>query len=281
MKQQSRVLLIGSTGFLGKVLMLPLQQIAHVVPTHRSKIYFTNSYHYDFWTDNIHALVKQQRINTIIIAASMAYEATNPTYKFTNFMLAVKQLIQGCRQCRVVYVSSDGIFDGKRGNYTESDVPTPITSYGKNLQYFEEKIQELCSDYCIIRPSYLYGYALSQLDHRLSHVRSRLLAGEHLTYFIDMIKSPMEVNQVAKAITILASSNYIGIVHVAGKAMSIYDFYQEAMNSLGISSERLHTAQMPTDFLYPRDTSLSNDLLKKLTKIEPLPVQIALAQSQH
>src|SRR5581483_10560775 len=109
----------------------------------------------------------------------------------------------------------------------ENDIPTPSTLYGRNLFYLEEMVQNLCTDYCIIRPSYLYGYSLSQLDHRLSHVRARLLAGEQLTYFTDMIKSPMEVNQVAEAITLLAYSEYIGIVHVAGGAMSVYDFYRE------------------------------------------------------
>jgi dTDP-4-dehydrorhamnose reductase len=91
-----------------------------------------------------------------------------------------------------------------------------------------------------------------------------------------MIKSPMEVNQVAQAITLFASSAYVGIVHVAGDAMSVYDYHREAMSSLGIPTENLHPVQMPTEFLYPRDTSLDITLMKKLTKIEPLPVRVAL-----
>ena len=181
----------------------------------------------------------------------------------------------------MIDLSSDGVFDGQQGNYAESDIPTPITPYGKNLQYFEETVQNLCSDYCIIRPSYLYGYSLSQLDHRLSHARCQLLAGEQLTYFTDMIKSPMEVNQVARAITLLACSTYVGIVHVAGEAMSVYDFHREAMSSLSVPSERLCPVKMPTDLLHPRNTSLNIDLMKKLTKVEPLPVHMALAQTRY
>ena len=89
----------------------------------------------------------------------------------------------------------------------------------------------------------------------------------------------MEVNQVAKAITLLARSDYIGIVHVAGTAMSVYDFYREAMSGLGIPSEHLYPAQMPADLSHPKDTSLDITLMKKLTKIEPLPVYTALASS--
>ena len=251
MRQKLRILLLGSTGYLGRTLMAHLQQTGYVVPTHRIKAHFADSHHYDFWTDNIHFLVEYHQIDTVIIAASMAYEAAHPTCEFTIFKQQAERLIRGCQQCRVIYISSDGVFDGKKGNYAESDIPTPMTLYGKNLQYLEEKVQNLCSDYCIIRPSYLYGYSLSQLDHRLSHVRARLLAGEQLTYFTDMIKSPMEVNQVAKTITLLACSEYVGIVHVAGVAMSVYDFYREAMSSLGLASERLHPVQMPTDSCIP------------------------------
>ncbi|GCE11783.1 sugar nucleotide-binding protein [Tengunoibacter tsumagoiensis] len=276
MKPKQRVLLLGSAGYLGRTLTAYLQSRGDVVPTHRSQARFAGSYHYNFWTDDISSLVKHQQIDTVIIAASMAYEATHPSSERTLFEQQGERLVRGCQQCRVIYISSDGIFDGKRGLYKESDIPTPITLYGQNLQYLEERVQSLCSNYCIIRPSYLYGYSLSQLDARLSLVQERLLAGERLSFFTDMIKSPMEVNQVAAAITSLTYSEYIGLVHVAGEAMSVYDFHREAMSSLGIASEHLSAVQMPTDFAHPKDTSLDISLMKQLTKIEPLPVRLAL-----
>lgn len=271
-----RILLIGSTGYLGRTLMAPLQQAGQVVPTHRTAARFADSQPYNFWVDDIRSLVQQYHIDMVVIAASMAYEAANPTCEFTLFKQQAERLIHGCRQCRVLYVSSDGVFDGKQGNYAESDIPAPNTLYGRNLQYLEEQVQHLCADYCIIRPSYLYGYTLAQLDQRLSNVQTRLLAGEQLTFFTDMIKSPMEVNQVAQAITLLANSKYIGIVHVAGSAMSIYDFYRDAMNSLGVPIERLYSAQIPANFPHPRNTSLNISRMRKLTKIEPLSIGIAL-----
>ncbi len=64
--------------------------------------------------------------------------------------------------------------------------------------------------------------------------------------------------------------------------MSVYDFYKEAMNSLGgIPSERLCPVKMPMEFLHPRNTSLNINLMKKLTKTEPLPVHMALTQAQQ
>ncbi|MDQ2716025.1 MAG: sugar nucleotide-binding protein [Chloroflexota bacterium] len=281
MIQKRRILLIGSTGYLGRTLMVHLQQISHVVPTYRTAACFAGSRRYDFRTDDVHSLVELGQIDTVVIAANMAYEATDPAYEFSNFKQQAERLIRGCPQCRVIYLSSDGIFDGKQGHYAESDIPTPVTLYGRNLHYLEAQVQNLCADYCIIRPSYLYGYSLSQLDQRLASARTRLLAGEQLSYFIDMLKSPMEVNQVAQAVTLLTCSTYVGIVHVAGQAISVYDFYREAMSSLGIPSDRLYPTQMPTNAQLLRDTSLDITLMKKLTGIEPLSVSAALTQTRN
>lgn len=275
-----RILLVGSSGYLGRTLMACLQQMGQIVPTYRTQTLFADAYHYDFWTDDVYALIEWHQIDMVVIAANMAYEAGDPGREFTLFKQQVELLIRGCQQCRVIYISSDGIFGGEKGYYRESDVPRPITRYGRNLQYFEEQVQKLCADYCIIRPSYLYGYSLTQLDHRLAQAREQLLTGEQLTYFSDMIKSPMEVKQVAEAISLLTNSKYIGIVHVAGEAMSVYDFYREAMSSLNIPSARLSPALMPPDFQHPRDTSLDISLMKQLTGIEPLSVGMALAQTQ-
>jgi dTDP-4-dehydrorhamnose reductase len=147
-----QILLIGSTGYLGRTLMARLQQTGQVFPTHRTKAHFAGSHRYDFWTDDVHSLVEQHQIDIVVIAAKMAYEAADPDYEFAIFRQRAEQLIRGCQQCRVIYISSDGIFDGKKGHYTESDIPTPITRYGRNLHYLEEQVQNLCSDYCIIRP---------------------------------------------------------------------------------------------------------------------------------
>lgn len=269
MQQQRCILFLGSAGYLCGTIMAYLQARGHVVPSHRSQARFAGSQRYDFWTDDIHSLV-EQRIDTVVIAANMA--AAHSIYDHAFFKQRVELLVRGCRQCRVIYISSDGIFDGKQGHYTESDIPVPMTPYGRNLQYFEETVQRLCANYCIIRPSYLYGYSLAHLDPRLTRVREQLLAGEQLAFFDDMIKSPMDVNQVAEAIAFLTFSEHIGIVHVAGEALSVYDFYREAMSSLGVVSGRLSAIKMPLDFPHPRDTSLDISLMQRLTGIEPLPV---------
>jgi dTDP-4-dehydrorhamnose reductase len=271
------VLLIGSNSFLGRCLYAALQTFSQVnlLPTHRQQGLFPDSRPYDFWHDDLEPLLAEAHVDTLIMAASVA--APDLAIEWENYQRRVERFVQAARSCRFIYISSDGIFDGKQGLYAETDVPTPSTVYGRNLQYFEECVQMNCTDYCITRPSYLYGYTGSELDRRrLARVRADLLSGQTVTAFCDMFKSPMEVNQVAQGVASLALSQYIGLMHVAGPRMSVYDFYREAMEALGVSTDRLMPEHMPLHSALTRDTSLRSNLLLRLTGIEPLTVREAL-----
>lgn len=279
MRIPQRLLLLGSSGYLGRTLTtLMLEQPVTLFPTYRTTTLFPQALRYDFWRDDLADFVREQKIDAVIMAANMAYEAVDPLFDGKLYRRRVNQLVQACMHCRFIYISSDGIFDGRQGAYTESDPPHPTTPYGQNLHFFEARVREFCENYCIIRPSYLYGYSLGELDRRLRRVREGLLQGEHFEYFDDMLKSPLDVNQAAQAIVQLALSNFVGIVHVAGKPMSVYHFYQAAMQALGVPVEHLHPISMPPETYLPRDTTLRTRLMKGLTGIEPLEIAEALTR---
>lgn len=66
-------------------------------------------------------------------------------------------------------------------------------------------------------------------------------------------------------------------MHVAGPRMSVYHFYHEAMQALGVSCNLLLPTTIPADAVLTRDTSLRTELMQRLTGIEPLSVKEALA----
>lgn len=280
MDRPQRLLLLGSSGYLGRTLTTALceQQPLTLLPSHRTTALFPSSLKFDFWRDDLAPLLHEQRVDVIVMAASMAYEAVDPAFDNREYRRRVNQLVRSCMPYRFIYISSDGIFDGSKGRYTESDTCRPLTPYGRNLHFFEERVREFCANYCIIRPSYLYGYACGELDRRLERVRAGLLNGEHFEYFCDMFKSPLDVNQAAQAIAQIVLSNFVGIVHVAGKRMSVYDFYCEAMRAMGAPFEHLHAVHMPNDTYLPRDTSLNTRLMKGLTGVKPLSIAESLAR---
>lgn len=265
-------ILIVGTGFLGKELVSGANSVCGKIScTHKSEKFFPYSQKFDFFEDDISRIISDDEAGIVILSAKIEFES--------NFELLEKSMIrflEGCTGKRVIYISSDGIFDGETGVYKESDDPKPVTIYGKNLLLCESLVRKYSSDYLIIRPSYIFGRSFGKLDSRLGRVRESLEANNVVERFVDMYKSPMCVEQTARIILELALSKYIGIVHVAGERMSVYDFIKESMEALGVSVENLKGIPMlkedrrPIDFL--SDTSLDNGLMEKLTGKYPMSI---------
>ena len=263
----TKVLLIGSSGFLGKALYEALVKSFQLTPTHAKNAVFSESKPYDFFTDEICLPLEKYTPEMVVMAAAVEKDVD-----FKVFASRVDGFVDVCKSCYLVYLSSDAIFDGHKGLYTEDDVPKPITPYGHNLAYFEEQIQAKVAKYLIVRPSYLYGFSQGQLDSRLKKTKLLLEAGETVEYFDDMFKSPLEVNQAARIITRLIELNQQGIIHVAGERTSIYEFHHEAMQALKVSVKNLDPVQMPKNTEFPRDTSLN---ISKMTHLVEESLSIA------
>ena len=84
----------------------------------------------------------------------------------TNKKLAWKTNVEGTRNIAqaakayntfLVYISTDYIFNGEKGQYTETDKPAPINHYGKSKLEAEKIVESLLHEYCIARPSVIYG----------------------------------------------------------------------------------------------------------------------------
>jgi dTDP-4-dehydrorhamnose reductase len=264
-----KILLVGSSGFLGKSLYKNLSLNYEVIPTHTTTPMFENSERYDFFRDDLCTLLGKHSPDIIVMAAAVEKDVDAELLK-----ARVQSFVEACHSHRLIYLSSDALFDGKRGNYSEHDPPSPVTSYGRNLEFFERQIQTRVSNYLIIRPSYLYGFSMGVLDSRLAKTLGLLEAGETVSYFNDMFKSPLEVSQAARIITHLIQLERQGIIHVAGERKSVYDFQLEAMEALGADVSNLKPTGMPNDSELPRDTSLNISLMRKLE--EPLSIPVGL-----
>ncbi len=238
--------------------------------TYRDKV-TPDALPFDFWQDDVTPLLAKTVADTVIFAAAVETDA-----EAAQLTEQAERFFGACAGRRVIYLSSDAVFDGFRGNYTENDLPSPTTLYGKNLIAVEKIVRENCPNACTVRPSYLYGFSGGRLDGRLEHARRRLLSGETLRYADDMFKSPMEVWHAADAVTKLALSGYVGAVHISGVRSSVYAFYRNALNVLGVPTAALHADRLLVGAEVPRDTSLDAALMTGLTGVPVLGVREAL-----
>jgi dTDP-4-dehydrorhamnose reductase len=127
---------------------------------------------------------------------------------------AIARLAHGCR---LIHVSSDVVFDGTRGRYVEDDAPAPVNAYGRSKAEAERRVLELHPEATIVRTSLIYGGTEPGPQERLAH--------EGRTFFVDEIRSPVHVGDLADALLELVGLDAPGPLHVAGADdVSRYDF---------------------------------------------------------
>lgn len=278
MPKTKKILVVGSSGYLGRVITERLSGEYSPVCTHHQNSYFLDSIPYSFPDDDLSQLVKTHRIDTCIFPAEIEKNQVDHELDDLDcYRRKVREVVQAVSGTRFVYISSDGIFDGRQGLYAETDVPQPKTEYGRKLKICEDIIRTYCSNYCIIRPSYLYGYALGILDNRLQRTKNLCRGQQEAIYFNDMFKSPLHVVDAAKLIITLTLSEFVGVIHIGGPRMSVFDFHKEAMRAMGVSGQ-ITSNTMPIDAGLLRDTSLNVALCTELTGFTPLSVTQSFSQ---
>ena len=124
---------------------------------------------------------------------------------------------RAARGRRLVHVSSDVVFDGLRGRYREEDAPAPVNSYGRSKAEAERRVAQLHDGPLIVRTSLIYGGAEPGPQERLAREGTR--------FFVDELRSPVHVGDLADALLELVALDVTGPLHVAGADdVSRYDF---------------------------------------------------------
>jgi dTDP-4-dehydrorhamnose reductase len=157
------------------------------------------------------------------------------------------------RGVRLIHLSSDLVFDGRRGAYREGDPPTPVNDYGRSKAEAERRVAEVHPSATIVRTSLLYGGPEPGTQERLAREGTR--------FFVDEIRSPVRVGELAAAILELLDVEHAGPLHLAGAdAVSRYDFAL----LLGADPSRIEAAATPPD--RPRDVSLDCSQARSLLR---------------
>jgi dTDP-4-dehydrorhamnose reductase len=139
---------------------------------------------------------------------------------------------------RLVHLSTDVVFDGRAGRpYTEDDPVSPCTGYGRAKAAAEERVSAEYPGACIVRTSLVVGGDGSSRHERLA---LDVAAGRtKLAFFVDEIRCPIQVGDLAGALLELAAGDVSGVLHVAGpEAVSRLELAQLATERADLPSER-------------------------------------------
>jgi dTDP-4-dehydrorhamnose reductase len=140
-------------------------------------------------------------------------------------VFGTRNIIEACQKTKkkIIYISTDFVFDGTKKHYSEEDIPNPINWYAKTKYEGEKLIRSSDLDYIIARVAYPYRAFFERNDF-VRAILDRLEKHEKLNMVTDHIMVPTFIDDIINALDVLIQENSQGIFHVVGsQSITPYD----------------------------------------------------------
>jgi len=128
-----------------------------------------------------------------------------------------RNVVDACRafNSKLLFFSTDYVFDGKKGNYTEKEKVHPINFYGETKAQGEKMVQDL-PDYLIARVSALYGFNSKQDKSTFVRYAIEELQNSKQVLVSNNINCPTLIDDIAEALYLMLKKNFSGLFNVSG-----------------------------------------------------------------
>jgi len=268
-----KILVIGS-GFLGSNVSYEFNFIGNVVTQTNIKKIQKNSYELDITNERMVKICFEKIRPDIIINCAgntdIDFLEKNPQLAYSVNGQGVRNLAIATQKfrARLIHISTDGIFDGIHGNYTEDDKPNPINVYARSKLMGEEEAIKNCENYVVIRTNF-YGHHPNE-KFLFNSILTNLREGKQFTGFNDVVFTPLEISNLAELISDVAFSNYNGILNLsANEPLTKYQFCFHMANILGFDPNLIKKGSIDEiGFIAqrPKNTSLNNTRSKHIIR---------------
>jgi len=244
-----KILITGANGLLGQALTQEFCKTDLVLATGIEKKSFIESKNFTYKTLDITNFGACKQIildfepDVIINAASYTFVDECERQKELCWRINVKGVENLARLSRnqgahLIHYSTDYIFDGTKGPYSENDLARPLGYYGKSKLASENTIKSLFSDYTIIRTCVLYGYGIQVKKNFFLWVYENLKSNKKINVVTDQYNNPTLAEDLAKGTRLVVENSAMGVYHMAGKKyLSRYEFAREIAEAFNLNSE--------------------------------------------
>lgn len=170
--------------------------------------------------------------------------------------------------CRIVYVTTDGIFSGDRPMRSESELPCPRTVYGRSKLHGEWETQLASPEHLIVRTNF-YGWSSGLKDTAAEWLYRAFEKGEPITLYDDFWFTPIYVVALVERVLALIGGRHTGIFNVVGgERISKYDFGMRLARMAGFEDVRVNRGSISdAAFAAPRPRDMSLDAGKVVTTV--------------
>jgi len=168
---------------------------------------------------------------------------------------------------RLVFTSTDLVFDGESSWYREGDPARPILAYGRTKRAAERFVLDAPGG-LVARLSLLYGPSLSGRKGFFDRAVAALRSGAEQAFFTDEFRTPLDFNTAASLLVRLAESDISGVIHVGGpERLSRFELMRRAAVALEIDANRIlpsRRAEVTLSEPRPADVSLDTSRLRSV-----------------
>ncbi len=261
-----RVLIIGATGLLGKVLLNDPEG-----ERYEDQVTGAGSRDVDIRDQRqVHQLFVRCRPEWTVLAA--AYTDVDGCEKDPERAHQVNctgalNVAYAARDAgsRLLFVSTDYVFDGWKDNpYETNDPVCPINTYGRSKAEAEEGIREILPGCCILRTSWLFGANGRCFPNTILELAE---SRKKLSVVADQIGRPTYNRDLARTILKLVHANAQGTIHASNAdECSWYEFARELVRASGIADvvvEAVRTEDTPRPARRPKHSVLSTASLQR------------------
>jgi len=276
-----RLLVTGASGLLGLNLALDAAQSHEVIGVDRNtlasapfKIIRTELLDVGAFERAIDEAKPDAVIHCAAMADVDACEQNPGLARQTNAELPAR-VAQVCvqRKTRLVHVSTDAVFDGKKeGSYSEADEPHPGGVYATTKYEGEKAVLQVNPDACVARVNF-YGWSLTGKRSLAEFFVNHLSNGASVNGFTNVIFCPMLVGHLSGILMLMLKRGLHGLYHAVGpQAMTKYQFGIEIARRFGFRESLISPQSVEASNLTARRShnlwlsthKLSTDLQLKL-----------------
>lgn len=193
-----------------------------------------------------------------------------------------EQVARACRAlgARLVAVSTDYVFDGERGPYSEDDVPNPRGAYARTKRCGEEAALLLAPDCAVARVAVVYAGRPGAKATFATQVVEKLSRGEPVRAFSDqLVSTTLAASGAARCLELLLETGYRGVLHASdATVLDRVELARRIARRFGLAGEIVPVRTADAGLLAPRPLhgGLRVDRAAALLRNRPLPIDEAL-----
>jgi dTDP-4-dehydrorhamnose reductase len=284
-----RVLLTGASGFVGSHLALKLCSLHELSGiTHHNpgppeiechSLDLTNSREL---RDHFGTVKPQVVIHAAALSRVLECEA-DPALAHRVNVESTQRLATLCRVsgAKLIYFSSDQVFDGITGRYREADNARPLNAYGRTKLTAEAVVLDAAARNLVLRSNTVMGATRGWGKSFTDLIWDSFQAGAPFRAFCDQYRSPIHIEHVVQVVATTVDQDITGVLHVGGaQRLNRVELCQllAALDGREPAIEAISYRTHPQAAIMPVDTSYTlervGDICPPLLR-EPLSEQLA------